>query len=178
MNTGTISKIRLFVAVFVVSSCIGCDQITKYAATESLQGEPPRYFLGDTVQLSFAMNPGGFLSLGGSLPSPLRQYLFIGVNSLFLIGLSVFLSRKAHIGIAMFLAIALILSGGIGNLIDRVRNDGFVTDFIVLRLGPIRTGVFNLADVAVTLGVGIIFVLSLRNNEGVRREPELPGTCI
>jgi signal peptidase II len=162
----SISRARLLLALFVISSCVGCDQVTKYAASEALPGEPPRSFLGDTVQLSFAMNPGGFLSLGGTLPSPLRQCLFVGFNSVFMIAISVFLVRKENISISMFLALALILAGGIGNLIDRVRHDGLVTDFIVLRLGPMRTGVFNIADVAVTLGVGIIFLLSFRNDGG------------
>ena len=177
LNPKSISRARAFVALFVITSCVGCDQVTKYAATETLVAEPPRHFLGGTLQLSFAMNPGGFLSLGGTLPTPLRQYLFIGFNSVMMIGLSVFLFRKANISPTVFLAITLILAGGVGNLIDRIRYDGFVTDFIILRLGPLRTGVFNIADVAVTLGVGTIFALSLRTNKGEQSgEPELPST--
>ncbi|MBL8820018.1 MAG: signal peptidase II [Planctomyces sp.] len=177
MSLLSISRARLLLALFVISSGVGCDQATKYAATETLAGEPTRSFLGDTVQLSFAMNPGGFLSLGGTLPSPLRQCFFVGLNSVFMIAIAVFLLRKANINITMFVALALILAGGIGNLIDRVRHDGFVTDFIVLRLGPLRTGVFNIADVAVTLGVGILFLLSLRRDGGEQDgQPELPMT--
>jgi len=48
-----------------------------------------------------------------------------------------------------------------GNLIDRVWNNGLVTDFINVGIGPVRTGVFNVADLAVTFGaiaVGYLFL--------------------
>ena len=50
-------------------------------------------------------------------------------------------------------ALSLIVAGGIGNLIDRIRNHGRVTDFIYLAAGPLHTGVFNVADMAITCGV-------------------------
>lgn len=56
-------------------------------------------------------------------------------------------------------AIAFIIGGGAGNLIDRFRFGGRVTDFIYLAAGPIHTGVFNIADMAITGGV-IWFALS------------------
>ena len=67
-------------------------------------------------------------------------------------------------------AIALLLSGGIGNMIDRIANDGIVVDFMVMEVwGPIRTGVFNIADVAVMAGVFLLFgarFLTPRKQEG------------
>jgi len=48
---------------------------------------------------------------------------------------------------------ALIVGGGVGNLIDRLVHHGCVVDFIHLAIGPVRTGVFNLADVTITGGV-------------------------
>ena len=58
--------------------------------------------------------------------------------------------------------LVLILAGGIGNLIDRVSHQGLVTDFINLGIGPIRTGVFNVADIAVTTGGLVAIALSFR----------------
>jgi signal peptidase II len=55
--------------------------------------------------------------------------------------------------------IAFIIGGGIGNLIDRLRYGGFVTDFIYLAAGPLHTGVFNIADMAITGGVIAIVIL-------------------
>ncbi len=66
----------------------------------------------------------------------------------------------------------LILSGGIGNLIDRVTNSGLVTDFINLGVGPVRTGVFNVADIAITCGGGVMIYLSFQANVSDRLDPQ------
>jgi signal peptidase II len=54
----------------------------------------------------------------------------------------------------------LILSGGLGNLLDRISNSGKVIDFIRLELPGISTGIFNIADFYVTIGF-IMLVLHL-----------------
>ena len=50
-------------------------------------------------------------------------------------------------------SLALIVAGGIGNLIDRLRFGGYVTDFLYLHAWRLHTGVFNVADMAITGGV-------------------------
>jgi len=144
---------RLLLSLLIVSSCVGCDQATKYAARQSLQHAPPVSLFGDTVHLGYALNPGGFLGLGASLPDAWRQAAFLGLNSLMMAAIVGYLWRQKSVPRSSSVALLLILSGGIGNLIDRASNGGLVTDFIVLRCGPLRTGVFNVADVAVTAGV-------------------------
>jgi signal peptidase II len=59
-------------------------------------------------------------------------------------------------------ALALVLAGGSSNLIDRFANDGYVVDFINLGVGPIRTGIFNVADVAITAGILLLLFQSWR----------------
>ena len=59
-----------------VLSTIGCDRVTKYAATTFLSGLPSRSYLADTVRLGYVENTGGFLSLGAELPSAVRTGLF------------------------------------------------------------------------------------------------------
>ena len=78
-------------------------------------------------------------------------------------GLSLLLLRSS-LPMICFLALVLILAGGIGNLIDRLSNGGYVTDFICLGIGPIRTGIFNIADVAITLGCLLIACHALRSS--------------
>jgi signal peptidase II len=51
---------------------------------------------------------------------------------------------------------ALICSGGLGNLIDRLTHGGYVTDFLNVGIGPLRTGIFNVADFVLLVGLGII----------------------
>jgi signal peptidase II len=65
------------------------------------------------------------------------------------------------------LGLALVAGGGLGNLVDRFRLRGYVIDFMNLGLGPVRTGVFNVADVAIVAGV-ILLVLPGRRRPGAR----------
>ena len=159
-------RIRFIFAILILLLCIGCDQATKSIATQMLKGSPPRSFLVDTVRLEYALNPGGFLSLGMNMPDELREWVFIGFNSCLLLGLCAFLVLKRGVSFALFASIAFILAGGIGNLIDRVWHGGLVTDFVNLGIGPLRTGVFNVADMAVTCGVLAIGYLSIHRNTG------------
>lgn len=140
---------------------IAADQCSKYWASHVLQGARPRYYLGQTLVLDYALNPGGFLSLGSGMPDRLRPLLFIIANVFLLVGLAFFVVRKWQLSLAMRTSLTLILAGGLGNLIDRVVNQGLVVDFVVLRFGRLQTGVFNLADVAILAGtlwvLGFVF---------------------
>jgi len=150
---------RYSLALLLLVSCIGCDQATKQLAVHTLQGSPPQSFLADTFRLEFALNPGGFLSIGSGLPDNVRQAIFIGFNACMMLGLGGYLLLKRNLPWILFTSILLILAGGIGNLIDRIGNDGLVIDFLNLGIGPIRTGVFNVADIAVTAGaIGIAWL--------------------
>jgi signal peptidase II len=61
--------------------------------------------------------------------------------------------------------LSLIASGGISNCIDRLTNDGRVTDFLSLGVGGLRTGIFNVAEMILMLGVGLYFFGSLRHRD-------------
>ena len=60
----------------------------------------------------------------------------------------------------VLVALSLFLGGGVGNLIDRLIFDGRVSDFMVIQVGSISTGVFNVADMALMLALGLILVSS------------------
>jgi signal peptidase II len=66
--------------------------------------------------------------------------------------------------------LALYLAGGASNLVDRVVR-GSVIDFMNVGVGPLRTGIFNVADVAILAGVGI-FVCTHRPHESAPAAPE------
>jgi signal peptidase II len=166
MKTKHRPQVRLILAILILTSCIGCDQVTKTIATRSLKNSPPLSFLADTVRLGYTLNPGGALSFGSKLPVEFRKWIFIGFNSCVMFALGMFLILKRDLPLSLFLSVALILAGGIGNLIDRLWNDGLVTDFINLGIGPIRTGVFNVADIAVTYGTIVIGWFLIQRNTG------------
>ena len=152
--------LRSFLFAAIVVSTIGCDQAVKEVARTQLAGAPLS-FLGGCIRLSLALNQGGFLGLGSSFPAGLRAAVFVtGVATVLFLG-AVFLARNrfdGHLSTLIFAWFAW--AGGLSNLIDRVRFGGRVTDFMVLGVGPLHTGIFNVADVAITFG-GIFIVLSV-----------------
>jgi signal peptidase II len=140
---------RLAVAIVIVV-ILGADQGTKSLARQHLRGKPSRHF--SAITLLYTDNRGAFLSLGENFPEEVRTIVF---DVFVAIGLAV-------AAIALFrsklqrgddLALAAIIAGGLGNLIDRLRFAGRVTDFLYLGAGPLHTGVFNIADMAITFGV-------------------------
>jgi signal peptidase II len=152
---------RCMLVALVLVGCVGCDQIAKSAAREYLAGTGVHSYLSDTVRLEYAQNPGAFLSIGESL-SPAVRYnaLVIGVG-LFVVALLAWAVVASRLTWLQRVAIAAIGAGGAGNLIDRLRFDGVVTDFLNVGLGPLRTGIFNLADSILMLGV-LVLLISLR----------------
>ncbi len=64
----------------------------------------------------------------------------------------------------MVVAWSLVLSGGLGNLVDRIINDGRVIDFMNIGIGSLRTGIFNVADVCITVGVVLLVFQALQRS--------------
>ncbi|MFK7769969.1 MAG: signal peptidase II [Mariniblastus sp.] len=153
---------RLLLACFILTSFIGCDQATKHYATNNLKDAAPQSYFGDTVRLEYALNSGGFLSLGSTLSPNTRFYIFVGFNLFFMTALIIFLLFNWNSRLAFFVPLTYILAGGIGNLIDRTTNSGLVTDFLNLGIGPVRTGIFNVADVGVMFGAIVLFLIALK----------------
>lgn len=153
----------LLVALMVLVS-VGCDQATKRLASEELRLSEPRSFAGDTFRLLYSENPGSFLGLGGDLPTEMRFGVFIvGVGLL----LFVLLSRGMSVGTVV--GIGLILGGGLSNWGDRVANDNVVIDFMNVGIGTLRSGVFNVADLAIELGALVLLVGAWRGDRAKER---------
>jgi signal peptidase II len=148
----------LILPAVVLCSCVGCDQWTKSLATEHLRLAPAMSFFGDTLRIQYAENPGAFLGAGSTLPPSTRFALLVVINAVFLglIGSLVFIRKPA--GRWQHLAVVLLLAGGIGNLIDRLFHSGLVIDFLNVGIGPVRTGIFNVADMAISTGFGLLIL--------------------
>ena len=161
MNRATAQ--RLLALTFGLFVCVSVDQATKAVARSQLSATEPRFFLNGLVRLQYAENSGAFLSLGAGLPAPVQSWLFIALVPLVLVGLLYFVLKDArHISLPMLIASALLLGGGIGNLIDRVLNEGRVIDFMVVGYGWLHTGIFNVADMAIMAGVILLALTSFR----------------
>ena len=144
---------RIALVVLLVGT-VGCDRVTKHFAAATLTQMPRQSFFADTVRLEYVENPGAFMGLGAEWPPAVRIALFTVGNGLLLSAMAVTAWRLGWSGPAL-VGMGLLLAGGVSNLGDRVTR-GSVIDFLNVGLGPLRTGIFNVADMAVMLGVGMI----------------------
>jgi signal peptidase II len=153
---------RIVLVSITLFWCVGCDQISKGVVRHYLASGESRSFLHDIFRLVHAENSGAFLSLGAALPEHTRTIIFtviVGVLSAAAL-LAALLARG--LGRWQVIALALIAAGGSGNWIDRLTNGGKVTDFLNVGIGSLRTGIFNVADMALMVGI-TLFVLVARH---------------
>lgn len=164
---------RRAIVLLIPLLCIVVDQLSKQVARQRLLGLPASEHLGGILRIAYAENPGAFLSLGANLPHELRFVVFTVFVIALLIGLFVFAWRMADdTPMLVVVAIALVIGGGVSNLIDRLANDGRVVDFMQLSLGPLHTGVFNVADVAIMFGLGLMILALVTQDRSSSRQPE------
>jgi signal peptidase II len=138
---------------------ISCDRVTKDLAKEHLKNKHSVSYLHNSIQLIYVENTGAALSLGDQLPKMASFWLLSILPLSFLIFLSAYVIRHSkEMSFFKMFSFALIISGGIGNIIDRIVFDRHVTDFMLLSFFKLHTGIFNFADVCVSAGaIGLIF---------------------
>lgn len=154
-------KIAIIVLVLLN---IGCDQLSKNAVRKNISAHDRVELIGDNFIMVKVENTGAMLGFGSNL-SPLLKIIFL--QAIPVIVLLVLLFRiliKTNMNTWLVFAFACVIGGGIGNLIDRIAY-GEVTDFFHINIGYFKTGIFNMADVSVTLGVLLILFLSIRNRK-------------
>lgn len=149
---------RAVFVLLIITACLGCDQWTKSIAKSYLMEHPMISVLGNTVCVLYAENDGAFLSLGASLPRETRMFIFTGVVALFLISAFLYLILASGIDRLAVVSLSMVIGGGLSNLLDRLFYGGHVIDFLNLGIGGLRTGIFNVADILIMLGM-FLFVL-------------------
>lgn len=173
-------KKRIILITCIVLASVILDQATKRMAIAWLKDAPAHIFLGNVFRLQYAENTGAFLGLFGTLSETVRSYLLVGFNSLILVVVSAFLFLSRDLPRIVVVALAMILSGGIGNLIDRVVYGGYVVDYMNLGIPWVhirgwepRTGIFNVADLAIVGGL-VLMVISefVRSREVGEEAPD------
>lgn len=148
-------KWRLLIIPVLILLNVSCDQVSKSVARESLDYYGRTEVLGEYVVLTKVENKGAMLSAFAELPEKVR-FMMLGIAPaiVLLLGVVLLLSQKRAHPLRL-LGFCFVIGGGMGNIIDRLLY-GSVTDFLILSAGPFRTGIFNMADVSVMLGTGIV----------------------
>ena len=147
------TKLTIFGSIFPL--VIALDWISKRWAMEVLGGGNRMELLGGLLPLTLAFNRGaafGIMNRAGDV-----RWFFVPVTLIALILLGVLLVQSRKNDYLRLVALTLVVSGAVGNLYDRVRWSRGVVDFI----GPVDLGfapfpIFNVADVAITCGAGLL----------------------
>jgi signal peptidase II len=152
---------------------LGLDLLTKRIVERSLPVHGPSVdVLGEIVRWSHVKNSGSAFSLfqGGRI----FFILFSIVSIIVIVWLA---SRPRYRSLGPSVCLGLILGGAVGNLVDRIAY-GAVTDWIDVGVGGTRWPTFNVADIGVSLGVCLLFLLLVRGSQGQAREDGPPPTGV
>jgi len=157
----------------VALAVIVLDQVSKLAIIRTLrlgQGFP---VISGFFDIVFVLNPGAAFGFLASLSERVRNPLFILISVTAVILIVFYHARYLHARRRVSLALGLILGGAVGNLVDRLHY-GMVVDFLDVHVGPYHWPAFNLADSAISVGVGLMILDMLldwrRERKGARRE--------
>ena len=153
-----IRKILRNAMILTVVMCnIGCDQISKTIVRQQVDYNESIKVISDNFTLTRVENTGAFLSLGSSLPLSIKFLILSLIPSIALLLGLYFLITKTGISQAFIIGSCFVIGGGFGNLYDRLVY-GSVTDFFHIDFVVFQTGVFNMADVSIMIGVLILFI--------------------
>ena len=149
--------LRTLLILVVLSSNIGCDQISKHMVRQSIAYHEQITLVNPFLTLTNVENTGAILSVGQSLPEPIKSALLIILPLLVLVTTFVYLLEKKNLELVSMIGLCFIVGGGVGNIYDRILY-GSVTDFIYMDFRIFHTGIFNLADVSVMAGTLLVVV--------------------
>lgn len=151
--------LRTLLIVTMLSSNIGCDQISKSIVRQRINYNEQIGLMNNYVTLTRIENTGAFLSLGNSLPQPIRV-LLLTILPLCVLGLTlIYLLTKRNLSNLTIVGICFVVGGGFGNIYDRIIY-GSVTDFLHIDFLIFQTGIFNMADVSIVTGIFILLLNS------------------
>ena len=144
-------KVSILISILLL---IALDQAVKWYVVKAIPLGGMRTFIPKVVSLTYLKNSGAAFSMLEN-----QQWFFTIITILAMGAAFVYLYRHIKGSLWLLLGLALIISGGIGNFIDRVRQ-GFVVD--MFHLDFMNFAIFNVADIYLTVGVGLLLIYLLR----------------
>jgi len=147
--------------ILIILSLIGIDQFSKYLAIKYLKGVSSIPIINDVFHLTYVENRGAAFGLFQN-----NQIIFVVVAMIACI-VGLYYIYKKDLNLLAKSSIILLISGAIGNMIDRVRL-GFVVDYFDFRI--VWEYVFNVADIFVVVGTILlcIYILFFEDKEQVK----------
>lgn len=136
----------------IITAIILADQLTKFAVRSNMQVGESLPVIRGFFSITHISNSGGALSMFEG-----NTALLIGIPIVAMAAALWYMEKHPKAHWTLILAIALIVGGGVGNLIDRVWQ-GYVTDFLDFTSLPFWNWIFNIADIAVCVGCFLIIL--------------------
>ena len=147
---------KVWFRLILVSGCvILADQITKYIIKINVALYDNIIVIEKFFNITHILNPGGAFGFFASQSPEIRKFIFLFVSSVVALFVLWFYKRCAEDFIFLSYGLALIFGGAVGNLIDRFRY-GKVVDFLDFYMGSAHWPAFNIADSAISIGMGIL----------------------
>jgi signal peptidase II len=143
---------RLLVLLIPGLLATALDRLTKIWAVNTLKEQPMQSYFNDVFRLVYAENTGAFLSLGSDMNDTLRYWVLAVVPVLVLLYIFFHVLTAKNLHVVQQAAFGFILGGGLSNIYDRIM-EGRVVDFMNMGFGTLRTGIFNVADMSIMLGL-------------------------
>lgn len=142
--------ISIFYYNLITAAVIFLDQFTKYLAIEFLEPVGTYPIIENVLHLTYVENTGAAF---GMLKD--ARWIFMIISSVAIVALAVYIALQYKREPYICVCLALVVGGGIGNMIDRIAY-GFVVDFVDFRL--INFAVFNGADSFITVGSAMLII--------------------
>jgi len=150
----------------LVGGIVALDVLTKYIVQRTLVLYSPVPVIGDYVRLTYIFNRGAAFGLHLGEYS---RYIFLVLTVAAVLLLFFWYRSTPAADRPRLFAIASVTGGAIGNLIDRVRSARGVVDFLDIGVGNVRWPVFNVADIAVTVGACLLAVSLWKEEQEMER---------
>lgn len=150
-------KAKLSLISIIVILNIIADQVTKVLARKHIEYNETIEVIGKYLIFTKVENRGAFLGMGSSLSPVMRSILLLVMPAAVMIGLFVYMLRSKDLTKTSLWGLSFIVGGGIGNIFDRIVY-GSVTDMLFIDLQFAHTGIFNVADISVMVGTGLILL--------------------
>lgn len=154
----------VFISVLIVINIV-LDQVSKFWVREAVVPGSESSIIGDIFTLHNVENAGAFLGMGSDL-NPIVKLIFLLILPIaVLLGVLYHIFKTKNLDQYSLIGFCCIIGGGIANIYDRIVY-GSVTDFLHIDLGgPLRTGIFNIADVSVMVGMGLLLLAQYKNGK-------------
>lgn len=151
-----------WVYAFVAAAVVAFDQLTKALVARGLELHETRPLIDGLLSLTYVQNRGAAFGILSEADLPFQPMLFTLVSLLALGAIAAYAWRLPDRHRQSRFALALVMGGAVGNLLDRARL-GFVIDFVDAYWGTHHWPAFNAADSAISIGVGLLILDMLRS---------------